>query len=554
MDTITARRALVTQLAQAGHPRRAIADMLAAQGVTNPRTKKPYSQRTILNDLALSASAPKPVKELIGRVTFGKPLWSHNKVTAPSIDATRPDYVFWDRLWRGKAEGFEIGGLFAQPVAQILATYTLGIPPLVSLVESGDPDNPEDDRNYTDRLLASFMRVNHALLLRSQEDRFKLGDQFVIVNPDGSLSIPSPDTVEPEFDKIDYRRMVKCTIRTKLLDGTVVADEWRDDGRTVTVTKGSETVATEYENLIGRIPVVHFAQGRSANELYGHPYYEGMYRTWSRYDTLFEKALDGVEIVGNPIPVFEGMEDVDETIEANNTPSPESYTDPDGNQRDRTLIEFDTRSAIFVGKGGRFEFKAPQAGFTADIKSMLKMLFLLMCDHTRIPEFMFGGAVAQSKASTETQMPPFIRHIEGLQVEYAGQAADEALGIDARGGLYELVDVWLKTMRLTDPRVVAEPTQIQWADLTAEDAQIRLQKIIYADGKGYLKEETALEQLRIVPNAKREVEEAADRREQMQQEDDTFRRDLNRAAHQEVDPAENPAGGEPGYVALEKTA
>ena len=335
-------------------------------------------------------------------------LWKY-RTAKRSVDATRGNYEFWDKLRRGAAEGYELGGLFCRPITEIVASYTLGgglqahlnaDPP--AQAESEDvPPEPDEAVEYTNGLLNDFLTHYHHFLLAREIDKLALGDQFVIVNPDGSLSAASPETVEVQYDRLDYRRPVSYIIRTRT-DTAEITDEYRLDGRTQRVKwlsdqpdlgrkAGDEDVLGEWANLIGRLPVIHLPNDRSLNEQYGRPIYEALLHLFSRYDDLLTKALDGAELMGNPIPVFEGLENIDETIRANQTQEDQTYNDLDGNEEDRELIRFDTRGVIFLGKGGAFKFAAPPVGFTQDIRDMLKLLFLLVMDFSRIPEYLWGS-------------------------------------------------------------------------------------------------------------------------------------------------------------------
>lgn len=569
MKAIDERRALVRTLAGPEMGPARIAEMLAERGVTNPHTGKPYHPRTIRADMKAMPPAPEPVviAEMIGReALLVDSFWpSHASTTA---DATRTDYKFWDRLRHGKAEGFEFGGLFAKPICEIVASWVIGELPTVTLLEPGEAGVEDDPRNYTDRMIERFLLYNHALLMTTVEDKYGLGDQWIIINPDGSLSVPSPDTVSIDVDPTDYRRVVKVTITTKFR-GVKTTDEYTEKQRRVTVEEyPKDPKVTTYTNLLGRIPVVHWPNDRRGNELFGRVLYEPMFRLFSRFDSLIEKALNGVELVGNPIPVFEGMENVAETIAANSVPDTEQYAGLDGSTVTRNVIAFDTLSAIFVGKGGSFSFKAPAAGFTEDITAMLRMLFLLICNFARIPEFLWGGAVEASKASTETQMPPFVQYIQSMQVKLAGQGTDEDLGLPARGGLYELIDVWLRMKALRDRKIVVDTLQVEWPDMTAEAAQIKLQKIIYADSQGYLPRGKALGLLKLVANAAKVIAQA-DREVAMRPPDETedWRTQMNAAAHKNAQPGvdedddpkvtdtpESAAGGIPGERRTRRTA
>ncbi|NIV36427.1 MAG: phage portal protein, partial [Anaerolineae bacterium] len=230
-------------------------------------------------------------------------------------------------------------------------------------------------------------------------DKLGLGDQWIIVNADGSLSIPSPDTVEPEWSELDYRRLVAVTVTTKTGSQTI-EDRYTALDRTITTREGGQTVSeTAFENLIGRIPVIHVPHARSGNETYGHPIHEELRPLYDQYDDLIFKQLDGAKLLGNPIPVFEGMEDIDQVIDQNAPAEYDTYYDKDGNEVTHTQLTLDQNSVMLVGKGGSFKFAGPTVGFTEDTKAALKSLFLLLLDHTGIPEFIWGGELTSSRST-----------------------------------------------------------------------------------------------------------------------------------------------------------
>jgi hypothetical protein len=271
-------------------------------------------------------------------------------------------------------------------------------------------------------------------LLQMLQDDYSLGDQYMIVNPDSSISIPSPETVDFEYDKLDYRTPVKATITTKLPEATVT-DEYRLDGRTVTIkwNKGGQEQVFNYQNLIGRLPVIHFPNDRSANETKGRPIYESLLPVFSEYDDVLMNGLDATKITGKQVPTIEGLKDPEhiEVLDDDNSDE-ETYTDTDGKTKTRKEIRWDRNPTVIFGKGGSFKFTAPAAGFTADIRDMLKSLFYIVMDRTRIAEYMWGGAIASSKASAETQTAPFEQFIEGRRLMLQGRGADELLGTQAR--------------------------------------------------------------------------------------------------------------------------
>lgn len=415
----------------------------------------------------INSSGRQRVKEIIGRVSYSlSGFWGRFRALK-TYDQTRPDYAWWDKFRRGEIRGFEFACLFAKPITEIIAGYVLGKGISAMLADGAEDDNPDDPRNYTDALLSRFTRRIRGLLLTLIVDLYGLGDQYIIVNPDSSLSVVSPDSVEVEHDELDYRKAVKYTITTKL-DKATISDEYRLDGRTLTI-KYADTRAPqifEYANLIGRLPIVHFANDRSGNELFGRVIYAALFRLFSRYDDLFTRALDGAEMASNPVPVFEGLEDIDETVTANQTQDAEEYQDGDGNIIQRVKLAFDRMAVVLLGKGGSFRFASPQQGFTNDVKQMLKLMYLLGgVDHSRIPEILWGTEMASGRNTGSEQMDSFFMFITGRRLMLEGEGADDLLMAEAEGGLLELFDIWLRTRALTDSKVVVAPVTVSWPKL-----------------------------------------------------------------------------------------
>lgn len=442
------------------------------------------------------------VAEIIGRTappTMQASIYNSRWV-ATTMDATVPDYAFYDLLRRGKQRGYKLGALFAKRIEHIFSAWVLGRGVMVSLSEPGDPANDNDPRHYTDGLLSDFINANHAALMGIEEDKIGLGDQYIVVNQlDGSLSVPSPDTVTVTRDPLDYRNILAITITTKLEKATII-DEYRADGRTVTTKlfdngKIVESV-DEYANLIGRIPVIHLSHGRSGNETNGHSIHEDLLKLYDQYDDVIHKQLDGAKLLGNPILAFTGLEDLAAVIDANKPNMPALYTDQDGAEVSRPELNVDANSVMLIGKGGDGKFIAPPVGFTEDTKTALKSLFLLLLDRTGIPEFIWGNEMSSARASSDTQMKQWAHDIEALQ------KADELW-------LLQLCEIWLATAALTDPAIVLDELAATWPPVLDENQELKLKSIELARGANLLTDETMLDLLQLVEDAKLETENAA---------------------------------------------
>lgn len=441
----------------------------------------------------------KRVAEIIGTWTFVKPMLEQRILL--NKDTTYPAYDFWDNLRRGKAPGYEIGGLFCAPIAQTIASYAYGPGIQVSLIETAATDADtksvhEDGKptkalktaalvkpakptattgsrvDYTNAEMKRFIDRIQGLLVNITIDSYCLAEQYIFINPDTTVSVASPETVNVTYSASDYRKIEKVTVTTKYVQ-SVVQDIYTDDLRTVKVHyyDARPDVENTYENIIGRIPMVHFATDRGPNETHGRPIYEAALPVMQRYDNLVFNTCNGVDMMGNPIPAFTGLDNPAESLALNSTQ--QTYTDEQGNTQTRNLLRFDRNLGLVLGKGGKVELIAPPVGFTKDSLDTLRQLFLLLLNHARIPEFLWGGAIASSKASTESQLDPFIRYIDYRRMQLEGIGGDTMLGLDARGGILELLDIWLRTYQLLNPSIVVGPCRVTWPVIDVEDSQTK---------------------------------------------------------------------------------
>ncbi len=479
------------------------------------------------------------VQEIIGRggtyIGSISQFWKSIFSNTLSIDQTRPDYAWWDKFRRGKQKGFFFSGLFAKAITVILTSWVMGDAIEASLAEADE---------YTDDLLKRFMKRIHGKLVQMVNDLYGLGDQYVIVNADGSLSIPSPDMVDVEYDPLDYRHMLKLTITSKLEKATVT-DVYTAEERILSIkwtksyikemleklgVRHAEVEVFSYANLIGKIPAIHWANDRSANETHGRADYEALHHLFSRYDDLMEKMVNGAELMGNPIPTFNGVSSVQQTFQAMQTQTTESFVNEEGGVQDRNLIDWDGDTAIYAGEGGTFSLTHPGTGFTDDIRNTLKSMFYLLAEHIRIPEAVWGLELSSARATAEEQMKTFHMYIFMKRMQLQGEGADTELGVEARGGLLELCDIWLRMKALTDRRVKVRPVVLKWSNLTEMDAKLKWDKTEKAHDKGIITDVTYLDNLDIVEDAESEVAAAE---KQMETEASRFDADVEATIQQD---------------------
>lgn len=446
------------------------------------------------------------VSELISRVAtnFTANIKYYARVT---VDYTQADYEYYDKLRRGLQYGFEISGLFTRPITQIITSWTLG-----------DSFTVDIDNQNTSEAVNDFINNELQAIVETSEDMLALGDSYIVVNPDGTLTQVPPSQVDIEVSDDNFRNVTKATIYTRHKN-LQIEDSYTNTERTITVRRtglfsasGSVIEETVYPNLIGRIPVIHFPNDRGSNEVYGHPYYAEQLTLLAEYDDVIRKSIDGVKMMGNPIPVVEGLDDPESAKELNSTYT-DTYVDLEGNTQTEYVTELDPHNMLYFGAGARFKFAAP-GSFTDNTNTVLKKLFLLMLQNSQIPEWAWGGAIQSSMASVQAQTPAFVKFIGGRRRKLETP-------------LKALLEVYIATIAIFTPGIDANAViHITWPELMPEDEEIRLKWVMFAMQNNMITRETALRLADIVENPRQEIEDA---NEEAQAQEDAFQAQIDAA-------------------------
>lgn len=479
-----------------------------------------------------------PIQEMIGRTA---PTFLEGTLfpVQPTVDRSRADYEFWSKFRRGKAEGYRLGGLFAPAIGRVKASWVIG---------DGFTVTAGDDE-LTNELLQDFITDNIGSIIEWVYDGYTLGDGVLAVNPDASLTQVSPDQLTIETNPLDYRQVDAYTITT-IIDQPVnfVRDMLRDDFQQMLTSGQADNrildsyrfedgtfkriVSIRQNNLapnvmefpipINMYPVIHFPNERETNEITGHPTFEHLLYLFARYDTAFNKALDAVEVMGNPLLAVEGLEDPNRSKEANATSTKTVYEE-DGTSRTEKYVDVENVQMWWLGKGANMKFVSPNS-FTGDTARMLELLFYLMLQSSLIPEWVWGGAIASSRASVDAQMPAFIRSIDYWRSQLKPR-------------LLMVCEAFRRWKALVEPGVDTEtPLAIEFPEVVPEDAALMLAKLKLAREEGIITKETTLRKLDIVENPEEEVENADEEAEEARLEFEKSMEDaIDRGTQQQGD-------------------
>lgn len=473
---------IITELYNKGMTPVRIKEHLAEQGIRSSSGSE-YSIHTIRK--YVSGLVREEDKEVVYE-TIGRTQRHNEKLSTPNKnphgDYNRTDYVFWDAFRKGRAFGFEFAGLFGAPITQTISSYVFqegltaipNIPDTFSLVDSSRVRR--ELKEFTSRLSSILSHVLH--------DLYALGDQFLYITTD-SIQVISPNNIAVEYHTTNSRKIKRAVVDSLDSDGKSIKIEFTEYEIRIGNFKDPKN-PTVVPNPIGIVPIVHIANDRSSDEFYGRPIYEALYTVFSRYDDLLNKSLSGAEIMGNPIPMFSGVENIPETLRHNSSGT-EYYNDENGVTVKRDVIRFDKESVIMVGKGGSFGYASPPIGFTSDIRDMLKSLFILIMEFTRIPEFLWGVSVPSSRASVSTQLIPFIQYIKYKQAQLIGIKSD-----NHSTQLNYAYEIWKRYLSFHIPSIMDVDVDISLPVIDATSDEIKLEYIKYFHDGGVIDSKTAL--------------------------------------------------------------
>jgi len=442
------------------------------------------------------------IAEIIGRSAdaFAARFGSASRQRSDSVDLTRLDYGFFDRLYRGQEPGYQISGLLSRPVIKAITTFTIGEPPAI-----------RSANKYMQTVTNTWLQAMAGRIIQGVEDSLRLGDGYWYVDPNGRLITISPDRVEVNVDPLAVWKTNSITVESVVTQDNqkqVVQEEWFADSRVQrTKSLGATTwdASRRLPNPYGIIPIVHLPNDHGSNEVYGHAETEAIVVAQKRYEEILNYAISGNRMMGRPTPVIEGLENLQKFLETFGEKDP---------QTGKVQINFNPDRMMIVGKGGKFNFAQPGA-FVGESKILLELLYWLIAQHTRVPEFVWGLAIASSKASAETQMPPFLQLVTEKRTQLEGIAGDADMKRPSEGGLHQLIEVYWRVRSAFDRKVDARADkEIDFPLLDKQDGELTLKQVALALERGLITKETALSLLELVDDPAAESKKAELERQQ----------------------------------------
>lgn len=414
----------------------------------------------------------KIISEIIGSVhIYRRHIYSSTVGAWQTRDIGQADYAFYDKLRRGKAQGYELGGLLVKPIISKIAGWTLGRP--VQFRSDVTDVEPLND----------WWTGNMAEVIRAYKDSMGLGDSYLVVNADLSVTVVPPHVVDPIVDEADYSRVIGYKITERWPHPTragvtmTIIDEYTPGQRVRTTQRDGATVNRETFStpfLEDYVPVIPLRNNVGVNETHGTPELEASVPALARYGAALDVSIEGLK---RSTPVIEFPTATDLATFWDTYAESTTRTLPDGTTETYQTIPFSSDEVMaIVGK----MYYANPASTAADAERMLIMLYLLIIEHAEVPEFVMGSAISSSKASATEQTDVWVRYVEMRR----SMAREWVLQL--------MIVVQLLMVARGELGAVDYEINLLWEKLTTKDGALTLDAVRWAVSEGYMDGETAL--------------------------------------------------------------
>jgi hypothetical protein len=328
-------------------------------------------------------------------------------------DDTRVNYEKARALYANTLPAYKLGAGFSRPIVNSTAGF-MNVP---------TPSHTDDNAQASD-LVMSFFANEEARLYLGARDCLRDGDAFLRIDyardkfttqrrfhirtliPDNVN--PTPDVLTGGWQSLEIRypvtppqperpytviERITATTRTVEVDGEVKPEI-------------REYYTVSEPNPWGVIPVVHFKNESGPESSFGHSDLEPLEPLFRAYHDTLLVGIGGIQLFAKPHVQFI-LKDVDRFINDN---FPEAA---------RTgQVNFQGRELMFMQEGESASFLTAAPG-TDGVINLLNILFYLIVQTSETPEFIMGNAIASSKASADTQLTPYTKHIERKRLQFS---------------------------------------------------------------------------------------------------------------------------------------
>ena len=358
--------------------------------------------------------ADQPMRQPVAIASFG--WW----IDYAAEEITQPNYRKARALFYNRLSAYRLAAGFCRPIINTPLGF-IATPDM-----STRQSSPE-----ADAILAAQLVRWKARLYLATRNWLRDGDVYARLDyaPDPfqpgawtfNLGLIPPERVDPTFDPISGRPTelvihhplhvsrpgryyeTPVTLIEKLTDTTRRFEiegplDVEVRGR-IQADLGAE-IGQDGPNPWGTIPIVHFRNEPEDQSHFGASDIEPLDALLRAYHDTMLLGLTGIQLFARPKVKLQ-VKDVDQFIATN---FPEAL-------KTGGTVNFRGREILILREGDDAAYITADPG-TEGIQILLEHLFYCIVQASETPEFVFGTAVASSKASVSEQMTPFAKKIE----------------------------------------------------------------------------------------------------------------------------------------------
>ncbi len=316
--------------------------------------------------------------------------------------------------------------------------------------------------------LNDFWEKNQANLLRSGIESSLFGNAYLafeLQEKAVKLKTIYPGMVRKIVDPLDHNRVIRYEIVAQTYDEQGFPVEIRqviDDKRYEIRYQGK--VIKAGRNAYGFIPIVHIAENKLSNEVYGTgDIDEALFDLIEKYDSVLNAAVTSELYHGSPVPVFYGIRNLE---------SFQKFLEETEWGPDRPLV-------LPEGAEAKFLESTRPTGTAIDL---LKLLFWNIVIQSETPEFILGVHMKSAQASTKEQYLPIEKKTEKRRLTWT-QA------------LIEANEIILSLLEFAGKRWKTKETWIEWGEIFTKDEKTKIESLMNLLGAGVISRKTVREKI-----------------------------------------------------------
>jgi len=378
--------------------------------------------------LALASADPPAARPAVGEqgladepmrqvpTAMGQSWWPTYSV---GID-TQPNYAKCRALFYNRLPPYRLGAGFSKPIINATSGF-VGVP---------TPSTAEDNPEATEALQDQWDRWQARLYLATRNS-LRDGDAFVrlgrakdrldprrstftlrLLRPDRVFPIPNPFT--GEWEAVDLHHYINPPQDSPIKEPYLLIEHVTPEATNIRLAEGQQAPPEARDTWGGEglteanpwklIPIVQLRNEAEEDAQWGTSDLEALDPLFRAYHDTLLLGLGGIQLFAKP-KIKLHVRDRVEFLRQN---FPEALAG--------RPINFQGREVILLTEGEDALYITADPG-TQGVQTLLELVFYQIVQVSETPEFVFGTAVASSKASVSEQQVPFAKKIDRKRLQ-----------------------------------------------------------------------------------------------------------------------------------------